>query len=98
MDWSARQTEIGYWLGDVYVGRGLAISACKQLINHAFNELQLNKVEITVATKNSKSKVIPERLGFKEGGVIHNYEYVNGEYHDRVIYGLLKEEWILKNN
>lgn len=93
IDWNARKTEIGYWLGDNYVGKGLATLACKQLIDHAFNDLNLRKVEINVATKNSKSKAIPERLGFKQEGIIRNYEYLNGEYHDRVIYGLLKEEW-----
>ncbi|WP_412734057.1 GNAT family N-acetyltransferase [Halalkalibacterium halodurans] len=93
MDWNARKTEIGYWLGDDYVGEGLATLACKQLIDHAFNDLGLRKVEINVATKNSKSKAIPEKLGFKQEGILRNYEYLNGEYHDRVIYGLLKEEW-----
>jgi hypothetical protein len=30
-----------------------------------------------------------------QGDTIRSYEYLNGEYHDRVIYGLLKEEWNL---
>ncbi|WP_117160702.1 GNAT family N-acetyltransferase [Paraliobacillus sp. X-1268] len=93
MDWRAKKTEIGYWLDDDYIGKGLETLACKQLINHAFNDLQLRKVEINVANKNIKSKAIPERLGFKQEGVIRNYEYLNGEYHDRVIYGMLLEEW-----
>ncbi|MCZ0704599.1 ribosomal-protein-serine acetyltransferase [Natronobacillus azotifigens] len=93
IDWSARKTEIGYWLGDDFIGKGLATLACKQLIDHAFNDLRLKKVEINVATKNSKSKAIPVRLGFKQEGIIRNDEYLNGEYHDRVIYGLLNEEW-----
>lgn len=85
------------WLSNDFVGKGLATSACKQFINHAFNDLDLKKVEIIVATKNSKSKAIPERIGFKEEGIIRNDEFLNGEYHDRVIYGLLKEEWELIN-
>ncbi|MGP4064130.1 hypothetical protein ACTWPF_04355 [Oceanobacillus sp. M65] len=28
-----------------------------------------------------------ERLDFTQEGIIRNYEYLNGEYHDRVIYG-----------
>ena len=93
IDWSARKTEIGYWLGDSYKGKGLATKAVKQFIDHSFNDLNLKKVEINVASNNLKSRAIPERLGFKEEGAIRNYEYLNGEYHDRVIYGLLKEEW-----
>lgn len=93
MDWNARKTEIGYWLGDEYIGMGLASKAAKLLINHSFEELDLRKVEINVARENLKSKAIPERLGFTAEGTIRNYEYLNGEYHDRIIYGLLQNEW-----
>ncbi|MNJ66880.1 putative ribosomal N-acetyltransferase YdaF [compost metagenome] len=93
MDWNARKSEIGYWLGDEYIGMGLATKATKLLINHSFEELGLRKVEINVARENLKSKAIPERLGFTAEGTIRNYEYLNGEYHDRIIYGLLQDEW-----
>ncbi|WP_249872641.1 GNAT family N-acetyltransferase [Oceanobacillus saliphilus] len=93
IDWIARKTEIGYWLGDSFTGKGLVTKAVKQFIDHSFNDLDLRKVEINVASKNLKSRVIPERFGFTQEGTIRNYEYVNGEYQDRVIYGLLKEEW-----
>ncbi|MFA9559480.1 GNAT family N-acetyltransferase [Evansella sp. AB-rgal1] len=93
IDWSARKTEIGYWLGDQFLGKGLATKAVKQLIDHSFTELDLRKVEIGVASNNIKSRAIPERLGFTQEGTIRNYEFLQGEYHDRVIYGLLKEEW-----
>jgi ribosomal-protein-serine acetyltransferase len=53
----------------------------------------LRKVEIGVATNNLKSRAIPERLGFTQECIIRNYEYLNGEYYDRIIYNLLKEEW-----
>lgn len=95
IDWSAKKTEIGYWLGDRFTGKGLATKAVKQFIDHSFNELDLRKVEINVASNNLKSRAIPERLDFTQEGIIRNYEYLNGEYHDRVIYGLLKEEWNL---
>lgn len=51
-------------------------------------------MEINVATKNFRSAAIPNRLGFKKEGVIRNYEFLNGEYLDRTIYGLLKNEWL----
>jgi ribosomal-protein-serine acetyltransferase len=95
IDWSAKKTEIGYWLGDRFIGKGLATKAVKQFIDHSFNDLDLRKIEINVASENLKSRAIPERLGFTQEGTIRNYEYLNGAYHDRVIYGLLKEEWNL---
>lgn len=93
IDWSSKKTEIGYWLGKEFEGKGLVTNACKLFIKHAFEDLHLNKVETNIATKNDKSRAIPERLGFKEEGVIRDFEYLNGEYLDRVFYGLLKDEW-----
>lgn len=93
IDWEAKKTEIGYWLGNEFTGKGLAAKSVKQFIGHAFNDLDLRKVEINAASRNVKSRSIPERLGFTQEGVIRSYEYLNEEYHDRVIYGLLKEEW-----
>lgn len=93
IDWDARKTEIGYWLGDEYTGRGLVTKSVNQFIAHSFSDLDLRKIEINVASENSKSRSIPERLGFTQEGIIRNYEFLNGEFQDRVIYGLLKEEW-----
>ncbi|AOM84355.1 GNAT family N-acetyltransferase [Salisediminibacterium beveridgei] len=93
MDQDARKTEIGYWLGSGFAGKGIATKAVTTMINHAFHNLNLNKVEINVATENKKSRAIPERLGFTQEGIIRHYEYLNGVYLDRVIYGLLQSEW-----
>jgi ribosomal-protein-serine acetyltransferase len=94
IDWGNSKTEIGYWLGKGFEGNGFATKACEVFIEHAFSNLGLNKVEINVATKNLKSQAIPKRLGFTEEGTIRNYEFLNGEYLDRTVFGLLKEEWI----
>lgn len=94
IDQNNKKTEIGYWLGKNFEGLGLASNACELLIRHAFMELQLNKVEINVAANNVKSKAIPKRLGFKEEGTIRSYEFLNGEYLDRIVFGLLKNEWL----
>ncbi|MDY0406800.1 GNAT family protein [Virgibacillus sp. 179-BFC.A HS] len=96
IDWKDKKTEIGYWLGKNFEGIGLATQACKLLIDHAFSELKLNKVEINVASNNEKSKAIPKRLGFKNEGCIRSYEFLNGEYLDRVVFGQLKDEWAIK--
>ena len=45
-----------------------------------------------VASENLNSRAIPERLGFTKEGSIRNYEKVNGDYHDRIIW-ILKNEW-----
>ena len=46
LDWKNRKTEIGFWLGENFQGKGLVTKSCRVLIDHAFNELKLNRVEM----------------------------------------------------
>ncbi|HEY2492416.1 MAG TPA: GNAT family protein [Paenibacillus sp.] len=96
LDQENKKTEIGYWLGKEYEGNGLITKSIKVLINYAFEELKLNKIEIGVATDNLKSRAIPEKLGFKREGELRDYEYINGRFLDRIIYGLKANEWRTK--
>jgi len=93
LDQENKKTEIGYWIGKEYEGRGIISKSIKVFIDYAFNNLAFNKIEIGVATENLRSRSIPEKLGFKLEGTIRDYEYLNGKYLDRLIYGLKSSEW-----
>ncbi|MBY0216289.1 GNAT family N-acetyltransferase [Paenibacillus illinoisensis] len=93
LDQENKKTEIGYWLGQEYEGKGFITKSIKVLIDYAFDELQFNKIEIGVAADNAKSRAIPEKLGFTREGELRDYEYINGRFLDRVIYGLKAAEW-----
>jgi ribosomal-protein-serine acetyltransferase len=95
IDQDNRKTEIGYWLGQEYEGRGIITRSIRVLIDNAFTELNLNKIEIGAASNNTRSRAIPERLGFQQEGEIRDYEFINGQYLNRVIYGLKASEWSL---
>lgn len=83
---------IGYWLAKEYEGRGLVTRAVDALIDHAFGELGLHRVEIRAATNNARSRAVPERLGFTEEGVLREADVVGDEYVDLAVYGLLATE------
>ncbi len=87
---------LGYWLGQSYSGKGIMALAVKALVEQGFREYGLNRIEIACATGNTKSRVIPERLGFKLEGVCREREYVNGRYVDQAIYSMLASEFRLK--
>jgi ribosomal-protein-serine acetyltransferase len=98
IDWENRSTEVGYWLGEEYQGRGLATTACRALVEHAFGELGLNRVSIACATENKKSCAIPERLGFRREGVKHQAEWLYDHFVDHVIYAAVASEWRMRRS
>ncbi|MEK4220716.1 GNAT family protein [Bacillus sp. FSL W8-0102] len=93
IDWTNKKTSIGYWLGEPFQGRGLMTKACIAMIHHIFNDLQLNRVEIRCAVLNSKSRAIPERLGFSKEGTIREAEWLYDHFVDHIVYSMLAREW-----
>ena len=59
------ECELGYWLGVPYWGEGLMPEAAKELLRHAFEDLELNRVWCGYYDGNTKSKRVQEKLGFK---------------------------------
>lgn len=93
IDWANRVVEIGYWLAADFQGRGIITRSCRYLVEYAFTALDLNRVVIRCAAGNHKSCAVPERLGFKQEGVLRQGEWLYDHYVDLVVYGMLREEW-----
>ncbi|MGD0918925.1 MAG: GNAT family N-acetyltransferase [Thermodesulfobacteriota bacterium] len=83
---------IGYWLAQDYNGKGIITKSAKNLIELGYAYYSLNRIDIRCAVENLKSRAIPERLGFKNEGIIRQAENLYGTYLDHVVYGLLKNE------
>ncbi len=93
IDWVNRKATIGYWLGASYQGNGLMTKSCRVLIDYAFNNMKMERVEIHCATGNAKSRAIPERLGFKEMGIVQYAEWLYDHFVDHVIYAMQVRDW-----
>ncbi len=92
-----RTTELGYWLGQEFEGKGIAVEACRVLIDYAFGALGLNRIVISCAAENNKSRVIPEKLGFKQESILRQAECLQGNFVNMVIYAMLASEWQHQN-
>lgn len=85
--------KMGYWIAANRQGRGIVTKCSRAFINHAFNDLQLNRVQINCNTENFKSRRIPERLGFKLMEIRRDAERENNDFTDWAIYEMLKQDW-----
>ncbi|MFI5028952.1 MAG: GNAT family N-acetyltransferase [Solirubrobacterales bacterium] len=91
--WNHRATSLGYWLGEEFQGEGTMTAAVRALTNHALLGWRLNRVEIRAASGNRRSRAIPERLDFREEGILRQAERVGSLYLDSVVYSMLVEDW-----
>lgn len=93
VDETNRRAEIGYWLSRSAEGHGWMTKACRAVVEHAFGELRMHRMEIRCATANLRSQAIPERLDFRREGVLREAECHGDTYVDLVVYGALASEW-----
>jgi ribosomal-protein-serine acetyltransferase len=93
IDWLNRTVEIGYWIDAKHQGLGIVTKSCRTLVNYAFNEYQLHRVQIRCAIGNKKSCAIIKRLGFMQEGITREAEFLYDHYVDLFIYGMTADEW-----
>lgn len=94
-DYENRKTEIGYWISESFQGKGIVSLSCYRLIQHCFENIHLNRIQIKAAVENIKSRAIAERLGFKLEGIERDGELHSRGFTDLAIYSLLRKEWII---
>jgi ribosomal-protein-serine acetyltransferase len=92
LDWGPRRAEIGYWLSEDAQGLGIMHHTCRALIDYAFDEFDLNRLEIRCAVHNQRSRAVAERLGFQCEGVLRQVEWLYDHFVDHALYALLRAE------
>ncbi|WP_232700415.1 GNAT family N-acetyltransferase [Halobacterium wangiae] len=89
----ARGRELAYHLDPEFHGRGYGTDATSTLLQYAFEDLNLRRVEANVGAFNDASIALLESLGFEREGARREAAYYRGDYYDMLTYGLLREEW-----
>jgi ribosomal-protein-serine acetyltransferase len=84
---------LSFWLDAAHQGQGIMTACCGAMLEHAFDTWKLNRITIECATQNSRSRAIPERLGFKLEGIAREIEWLHDHFVDHAIYGCLRSEY-----
>jgi ribosomal-protein-alanine N-acetyltransferase len=66
--------------------------ALKLIIHYGFATLKLNRIQALVIPGNKPSVRLLLKLGFQEEGLLREYAFFKGRYHDLICYSLLSRE------
>ena len=82
---------LGYWVSADQNGRGLATAAVRHIIEVAFGELGLHRIQAGTLLHNTGSQRVLERNGFQRFGVAPQYLSIAGRWQDHALYQLISD-------
>jgi ribosomal-protein-alanine N-acetyltransferase len=84
---------LGYGLDEREQGQGLMVEALRAVIPHAFDGLNLHRIQASYMPENARSARVLEKLGFVVEGRARDYIRINGVWRDHVLTGLINPAW-----
>jgi RimJ/RimL family protein N-acetyltransferase len=93
IDLMHRSAEVGYWIADRAMGKGLMLRAVAGLFDVGFRDLDLHRMELLAAVDNTRSRAIAERLGMAFEGVRREAEELASGFVDLAMYAVLAQDW-----
>ena len=94
IDWIARSGEFSIFIGRKdYQSRGVGKFATINMLSHAFYDLGLNRLYLTVLPTNERARRLYRSVGFFEEGLHRQSVYKNGNFHDMIQMGILASEF-----
>lgn len=94
-DSTNKSTKIGFtWYAPLVQGTGINLH-CKYLIlNLAFEELDIERVELNADIRNIRSIAAMKKIGFQQEGILRKNIYLpDGHKRDTIVFSMLSNEW-----
>ena len=93
-NWRTRKCLFGIALGDPTVwGKGYGTDATQITLRYAFQELNMNRVQLYVYEFNERAKRVYEKTGFRVEGRLRQSSYREGKHYDEFVMAILREDW-----
>lgn len=94
IDYINRSAQFHIMIGDSdNQGKGIGTFAVTKMLDHAFKNMNLYRIELGVLESNSRAIHLYEKVGFVHEGTKRNSNYKNGTFVNMRIYSILKEEF-----
>ncbi len=87
-----RTAEFSMMIGDRdYWSQGIGTRVTRAMIFHGFENLNLNRIYLTVLTRNLPAIRVYEKCGFVQEGQLRQALYKNGTYEDLLLMAILRD-------
>lgn len=74
-------------------GRGVGTFATREMVRHAFQDLNLHRVYVYILASNPAARRMCENAGFRVEGTLREAAFKDGLYHDVHLMGVLPSEF-----
>jgi [ribosomal protein S5]-alanine N-acetyltransferase len=88
-----RHATVGSWFGHRWWGSGANRESKAMITALAFEHLGLDRLTAWANTRNGRSQVALEKVGFRREGVLAGWHRHGDVVHDVVVFGMLRASW-----
>jgi RimJ/RimL family protein N-acetyltransferase len=74
-------------------GKGYGTEATKLLVDYLFLSRNLIRIQAHTDARNMISQKVLQNVGFKKEAIIRKSVFARGEWRDRALSSILREEW-----
>ncbi|MHB8842787.1 MAG: GNAT family N-acetyltransferase [Candidatus Aquicultor sp.] len=92
LDRENRLANLGYWIRTSSARQGVASAGIPLVIRFGFEELNLNRIEIIVATGNIPSQGLATKIGACREGRLRKRLIVRDRVYDAIMFSLIPED------
>jgi [ribosomal protein S5]-alanine N-acetyltransferase len=94
VDSLARKADFGINIGDRgFQNKGYGTEAVLLCLRYGFEELNLNRIALSVFSNNPRAIRCYQKAGFVQEGCLRQAVFRNGRYEDEYRFAVLREEW-----
>lgn len=90
--------EIGYSIVREFRGRGVATEAVRAMMEEAFDQAGLVRINAYCVPENEASRRVLERIGFREDGLLAHGATVGGQTVDVLTHRVERDTWAQSGN